>query len=222
MARRLEQLQAALGEQETPPAKATGISPQPTSVNSRVTSGTARLIITAIMSALFGAGMMWLSTSGTSAPTTPAASLHSATAAPVVAPLPAEAKPLAPLTTEISDKAHVGDLLENWRKSWMLRDVSGYLNAYSQNFAPADGNSHDAWVAARTSKLSAGAPIDIQIRELGVERINADQFKATFLQDYASGSYREMARTKTLIVARENGTWKITKEWITDNKPITR
>ena len=76
-------------------------------------------------------------------------------------------------------------------------------------------------MAARTSKLSAGAPIAIQIRELGIERINADQFKATFLQDYSSGSYREMARTKTLLITRENDEWKIIREWVAEN-PLTQ
>ena len=34
----------------------------------------------------------------------------------------------------------------------------------------------------------------------------------SFQQDYASGSYREVGRGKTLDVAREGGEWKIIRE----------
>jgi ketosteroid isomerase-like protein len=222
MARRLEQLHAALGEPEAAPAKTAGIQNHPAVIDSGKSFGTGSLIITAMISALFGAGLMWLSTPHGATSATRAPALLSMPSPPAATPALREAALLAPAMPEISDKTRVGELLEAWRNAWAQRDIAGYLATYSQQFTPADGNSRDAWVAARSKKLSAGAPIDIQIRELGIERINADQFKATFLQDYAAGSYREMARTKTLLIARENDGWKITKEWMAENKLATR
>lgn len=216
MARRLEQLHTALGDSAAAPttaATAQNVSPSPESAKS---VGTVALIITAIVSALSGAGTMWLC--APQAPTHLPPVLQTMAGAPVVVPTLREPAFVAPSTSEPSDKTKISQLLDAWRNAWAQRDIASYLNAYSQQFTPADGNTRNTWVATRTKKLSAGAPIDIQIRELGIERINGDQFKATFLQDYASGSYREMARTKVLLIARENGEWKITKEWLEENK----
>ena len=222
MARRLEQLHTALGEPEASPAIAADIKKRPAAIASEKPFGTGSLITTAMISALFGAGLMWLSLPHGPTPGTRAPAVLSLPAPPVAAPAIPEAALPASATTVISDKARVGELLEAWRNAWAQRDIAAYLNAYSQQFTAVDGSPRDTWVAARTKKLSAGAPIDIQVRELGIERLNADQFKATFLQDYASGSYREMARTKVLLISRENGEWKITKEWMAENKPTTK
>lgn len=218
MARRLEQLHTALGESAVAPAKAVTAHTLPPALESVKSFGVGSIIATAMISALFGAGLMWLGTPQAETRTTPAP--LPLIAAPPQTATAARSEPVlaAPATTEISEKTKIGELLNTWRNAWAQRDIASYLNAYSQQFTPADGNTRNTWVAARTKKLSAGAPIDIQIRELGIERLNADQFKATFLQDYASGSYRETAQTKVLLIARENGEWKITKEWLAENK----
>ncbi|MBU1365239.1 MAG: hypothetical protein KKE51_15600 [Gammaproteobacteria bacterium] len=210
MARRLAQLHTALGEADVAPDGAKTIAPPAAATHPANTAGTGSLVATGLLAALLGASLMWLALQAQPLPTEPATKLQ-ATTRP--APLPA----IAPAATKISDTARIGELLENWRMAWTQRDIGGYLNSYSQQFEPTDGQPRAAWAAARTKKLAPGAPIDIQIHELGIERLNADLFKATFLQDYASGSYRETARTKTLLVAREDGEWKITREWMTEN-----
>ena len=210
MARRLQQLQAALGNNEN-------IAPMPETAQpvaasrSRNAVGTGALALSCALSALLGAGAMWLSTDSdlgakATAPITVAAAVSS------TAPQAPQMAPAVPAEPEVSDTTRINDLLEAWRNAWSQRDIAGYLNAYSQQFSPADGSSRDAWVAARTKKLAAGAPIDIQIKRLSIKRIDADQFKASFLQDYASGSYRETARTKTLLMVREGNAWKIRQE----------
>lgn len=222
MARRLEQLQTALGESDAAPAKATTSQALPPELKSEKTFGAGSLIITAMISALSGAGMMSLFVPHAEVPARPVPAPQVLAVAPATAPARRETALVAPSNTEINDKTRIGEVLDAWRNAWIKRDIASYLNAYSQQFTPADGNTRNTWVAARAKKLSAGAPIDIQIRELGIERLNGDQFKATFLQDYASGSYREMARTKVLLIARENGEWKITKEWLEENKLATK
>lgn len=218
MARRLEQLHAALGEPEATPAQTAAINKLPAKVNSGNSTRTGALIITALISALLGAGVMRLATQHEQAPAAMAPALLALAAPLTTSPAPRQPTAIASGTKGISDQTQVSEVLEAWRSAWAQRDIAGYLNIYSQQFSPIDGNTREAWAAARTKKLAAGAPIDIQIRELGIERLNADQFKATFLQDYASGNYREMARTKVLLIARENGEWRITKEWLAENK----
>jgi ketosteroid isomerase-like protein len=208
MTRRLEQLQAALGETATAPEPAVDRkNPPPVA---RRGFGTSALFITSLLSTLFGASLMWLATQHEPAPGKPAVEVQSiATQMPAAAAIPAAVAP----KLEITDEKQLGDLLEAWRSAWTQRDTAAYLSTYSQDFAPADGNGREAWVEARKKKLSTGAPIDVRIHNLGLERIDEHHFKATFRQDYASGSYREIARPKTLLIAREGSDWRITREW---------
>jgi len=210
MIRRLEQLHTALGETHDAPGSGQAPHRPDTAIQPANTVGKDSLVTTGLIAALLGAGLMFLALQTRLLPTEPVANIQTAAR-------PAPAPAVAPAATKISDKARIGELLENWRKAWAQRDIAGYLNSYSQLFVPTDGQPRAEWAAARAKKLAPGAPIDIQIHELGIERLNADQFKATFLQDYASGSYHETARTKTLLIARENGEWKITREWMTEN-----
>jgi hypothetical protein len=211
MARRLEQLRAAMGESESAPIQEANTGYRHANASARPPARSGSRILTSILSALFGAGMMWLATPQEHTPAPPEPVLNTVavttTARTTAAP---QTTPLA--SPELSDEKRIGQLMESWRNAWSQRDVTGYLNAYSQQFSPADGSSHDAWVSARVKKLSAGQPISIQIRNLRIECIDADQFRATFQQDYASGGYRETGRSKTLLIARENGEWRIRQE----------
>ncbi|MBL8428463.1 MAG: hypothetical protein JNJ95_01040 [Dechloromonas sp.] len=215
MALRLEQLRTAQGHTEAPPIVAREVSHPVATIDSARSFRTGVLFSTAVISALCGAALMWLAT-----PSMPPSHPVAPAALSVQTPAPAQPAANVPAlgSTELNEKTQIGELLEDWRKAWAYRDIPGYLKTYGQQFSPADGKPRDSWVAARTKKLSTGAPIELQIRELGIERVNADQFRATFLQDYASGNYREMARTKTLMIAREHGEWKIIREWVAENK----
>jgi hypothetical protein len=136
---------------------------------------------------------------------------------PPAAPL-IQAAPLAPATPAIvtlpaiSDEAAINELLADWRSAWAQRDVANYLIAYSKDFKPADGSSRGSWVAARTKKVAEGAPITLDIHQLRLDRVDSDHFKASFLQDYAAGNFRETARPKTLLIAREGSEWRIIEE----------
>lgn len=66
--------------------------------------------------------------------------------------------------------------------------------------------------AARAKKLAAGAPITLDLHQLTLDRIDSDHFKASFQQDYAAGNYRETARQKTMLIAREGSAWRIVEE----------
>lgn len=219
MARRLEQLNAALGETQPPaPAFCAEVVQQPSAIATQPgkTTDVGALFVTGLLSALLGAGFMWLALQPeTHIPFAPAPMTATASHAPDI-------QPPMPVAKQISDQAEVEALLENWRNAWMQRDIVGYLKAYSTQFTPADGNSRTAWVAGRTKKLAAGAPIDVQVRKLAVEQLDTDRYQATFLQDYASGAYREMGRAKTLLLVRENGQWRISGEWMADQKPAAR
>lgn len=203
MARRLEQLEAALGNDEPPPKIPAGT---PTTTVRRG-FGAGSLVVTAIVSALAGSTAMAL-TLRQEAPR-PAAASVPVPVAETVRPVAA----IAAAVPAISDARQIEARVEAWRSAWARRDVAAYLAVYSPDFKLADGGSHDAWVAARTKKLAAGAPIALTISQLTLKPIDGEHFQATFLQDYAAGAYRESARPKTLLFARQDDEWRITGEW---------
>lgn len=202
---RLAQLNAAMGQPDdimqdpefAPPRESTA---KPAS--SKIT-----LIIVALAAAI-GWTALFSQTAQPQKPTRPtAAQIENA---PVATAAPAS--PAAVAQPTISDEATVNELLKDWRSAWSQRDVTAYLGAYSQDFKPADGSSRSAWAAARAKKLAAGAPITLDLHQLTLDRIDSDHFKASFQQDYAAGNYRETARQKTMLIAREGSAWRIVEE----------
>lgn len=155
-----------------------------------------------------------------------AAPVISTAPAPVPAPAVSAAVPLAPAPAPVTalapaaatpalvdESAQVRDLVERWRQSWAAGDVTGYLGFYSPQFVPANGLTRAHWLVARRKALTRPAGIDIKITDMRLQRLSEDQFKVEFLQDYASGNYREVAQPKTLVVVRTSTGWQIAAEW---------
>lgn len=199
MQRRLEQLNTAMGQPDEITQDPEFALPRESAAKPE--GGRVTLIVVALAAAI-GWTALFSQATQRREPVTPAAP-------PVQA---AAVAPAAVATPAIGDETAVNDLLGAWRSAWAQRDVAGYLGAYSKDFKPADGSSRDTWAAARTQKVATGAPITLDIRQLTVDRIDADHFKATFLQDYAAGNYRETARPKTMLIAREGAEWRIIEE----------
>jgi ketosteroid isomerase-like protein len=160
---------------------------------------------------------MWLALGGN--PPAPEPQTRSISAAPVVPAPPtavapaAEALPSTPPVPARSDEDQVRETLEAWRQAWSNRDSAAYLSHYSPDFAPPDGQNRTEWAAARRKNLASRTDISVQIHALQIERIAGDQMKLSFLQDYASGSYREKAQAKTLRMIRQDADWLIAGEW---------
>ncbi len=202
MQRRLAQLNAAMGQVDDI-MQDPEFAPPPEST-AKPAGSKIKLIIVALAAAI-GWTLLFSQSGQHQKQTPPSAPLTQA--APV-----APAAPIAAAQPKTSDEAAVNELLAAWRSAWSQRDVTTYLGAYSQDFQPADGSSHSAWAAARTKKVAAGAPITLDIHQLTLDRVDADHFKASFRQDYAAGNYRETARQKTMLIAREGSAWRIVEE----------
>lgn len=129
---------------------------------------------------------------------------------PAVAPVAAENLPPDPL---VNVDQEISDLLFRWMEAWTQRDADAYLAFYSQEFRPADGSSRERWAAGRRNNLrSKAGPIRLSIHDLVIVPSGASEVNAVFLQDYASGSYHEAKRPKTMQLRREESGWKIIRE----------
>ena len=201
MARRLEQLQTALGE-SFPLTSHHATSARRFQLTT--------LILASLTSAMVGAGVMRVAIAS-NLPAMPAPVVAAASAPlPVIEPAKPAEIPVAQASR--SDEQDITTLLESWRQAWQRHDVSAYLGSYGSKVRPIDGSSRDAWVAARTKKLTSQTPIEVQLRHVVIERVEPTLYQVRFQQDYAAGAYRETARAKTLLVAREDGNWKIVRE----------
>lgn len=203
LAKRLELLRSiGRGTHEVPPPLAVE---QPSKPPCCLRTGT--LLLAMLLSILAGAAMTWLSTQ--------------ASPQPVVAPAPAStptlpevvAAPVAAPKPQPSDEDRARELVENWRSAWAGRDVETYLACYGADFAPANGQTRDAWEAARRKNIASRSSIAVATNGLTFERLDALRMKVSFLQDYASGSYRETAQPKTLLLVRSEAGWLIAGEW---------
>ena len=219
---RLEQLKPSAGSAHLPssdvgatspptdpePAPFRGFSPHPP-VTGIGPGGV--LFFTALLSALAGGALTWLMMTGAKQH-----SQHSpATVKTAAAPIPtAVASAPAPMPVPGADlESRVLERVEHWRQAWVSRNIEAYLASYSPDFVPANGQSRTDWAAARQKNLSGKSDISVKISPLRVERLDNDQAKVVFLQDYASGTYRESAKPKTLLLVRAGADWQIAGEW---------
>lgn len=92
--------------------------------------------------------------------------------------------------------------------------MMAYLDHYNEAFTPADGVSRRDWIASRYRNVGGRTSIEVQIKDLQIFPLSDDRVRVGFLQDYASGSYREIARPKTLeLVLGPDDRWRIVGEW---------
>ena len=217
LAKRLEQLrELSSGAHDMPPTAQgpAAASVPPSKHPCCLRTGT--LLLAMLLSILAGAAMTWLSTHVSPQPVVaPEPIAPVAPIAPVSAPaLPevVEAPAVAP-KPQPGDEDQARELLENWRSAWAGRDVETYLACYGADFAPANGQARDAWEAARRKNIATRSSIVVAMNGLTLERLDAQRMKASFLQDYASGNYRETAQPKTLLLVRSEAGWMIAGEW---------
>jgi ketosteroid isomerase-like protein len=176
---------------------------------------TGTLLLAMLASTIIGAGAGAAWFAGPEATQRAAPAEPPAAVAPVAVPLRPEVVAAAGLATAPGpgDDDQVRALVEAWRSAWAERDVDAYLACYSADFIPANGQTRDAWASARRKNIAGRSGIIVATNGLTLERLDGRQMKARFLQDYASGSYRETAQPKTLLVVRGEAGWQIAGEW---------
>lgn len=131
--------------------------------------------------------------------------------AAVDAPVPAAVQGgPTPLPTPVASVKDVEAAVEAWRSAWAARDLSRYLAAYTPDYRPADGLSHDAWVAQRKERLRSARGLRVQVDQLKVE-VEGDRATARFLQRYRAGSLDDQVRKRLVLVQSAEG-WKISEE----------
>lgn len=130
------------------------------------------------------------------------------TVSPVVA---APAVPDASAILATQEKA-VRERVETWRQAWAARDVDAYLAHYGAQFKPLKEPTRAEWAANRRRVISSRPDIVLSLSQMKLQRVDEQRWLASFLQDYASGSYVEKQQPKTLELLLENEQWVIVAE----------
>ena len=149
------------------------------------------------------------------APATAAAAPAAPVAAPQPAAQPATQPPAAaavpPPAAAPFDTAPIQSAVNTWAQAWQNQDLPAYFFAYARNFTPEGGLSRSAWETQRRDRISRPETITLRISNLQVQSVPGGAI-ATFTQDYSADTYSDSV-TKVLEMVREDGNWKITREF---------
>ena len=127
---------------------------------------------------------------------------------------PQESKPQT--LVHPNPKAEIRQLLIDWKTAWHLSaglkgDIEKYLSFYSENFIVGkfDKNS---WRENKTIRNQNKAWIEIIISDIAVDVSNdGNSAEVRFNQQYNSSNYSDISQ-KTLILVKEDSSWRITAE----------
>lgn len=102
--------------------------------------------------------------------------------------------------------------LDQWAEAWRSKDVDGYLAAYGEGFAPANGVTRDEWAKLRRQRISDKREIRLELRDIALETEATDRVRVSFVQDYRADRFVERGITKAMVLALEKGGWRILAE----------
>ncbi len=99
-----------------------------------------------------------------------------------------------------------------WKSAWQEKNISTYLNFYSQGF-DSSPKSQEAWKRARQKALSKPGKLVVDVGEVQIEP-KGKQIEMSFIQKFTSSGFSDVG-LKTLTWHLENGKWCILNErWL--------
>ncbi|MEO5341312.1 MAG: nuclear transport factor 2 family protein [Magnetococcus sp. MYC-9] len=120
---------------------------------------------------------------------------------------------VAPAATD-GAPAEVEQTINAWVQAWRSRDLQAYTAFYSDSsFVPEQFIARADWQASRARILKEAGTIQITLSDIRIAMEDADTARALFTQSYRSKRHRDTVN-KTLILVRENGSWKIIREFV--------
>ncbi len=127
------------------------------------------------------------------------------------APAAAELPKPAPAPAK-SIEEEVAEAVQAWAKAWSSQDVDAYLASYAPDFKVPGGEPRAAWEKSRRQRIAAPKSISVTVDDLKVAPEGDALARATCRQGYRSDVLQPMQTTKTLVLARSDGRWRIREE----------
>ena len=101
--------------------------------------------------------------------------------------------------------------LTAWADAWTDQNQKAYLSHYSGQYRPELGGSRKSWLETRKIRLLRPDWIKVDIQDVSMRRVAADQVQIKFRQKYESNIYRDEI-WKSINMVNENGKWLILME----------
>ena len=111
---------------------------------------------------------------------------------------------------ETGDDLEIKNMVEGWLNAWSSKNIKRYGAYYAKDFKSQGGASLQAWLDYKRGINQRYDYIKVTQRNL-VVRNQKKKSIATFIQNYESSGLKTVG-TKQLILIRENGQWKISRE----------
>lgn len=117
-------------------------------------------------------------------------------------------------------EAELAYYIDGWRRAWSRGDVSTYFEFYSQQFKPSGDRTLEQWKAQRAKRLNPKSPVELSLENVQVEFDPESQRSSVrFKQIYKSATLKDISE-KRLILANEQGRWKIIAETSQASVPV--
>jgi Flp pilus assembly protein TadD len=126
-------------------------------------------------------------------------------------PAPAPEKP-AEKPAPAAGNAEILDTVNAWAKAWSAKNVDAYLAFYGKDFKTPGGEARADWEKTRRQRISAPKSIAVTVESPKVSMGADGQASVTFRQGYRSDVLKSTSTTKTLVLARADGRWRIQQE----------
>jgi ketosteroid isomerase-like protein len=103
-------------------------------------------------------------------------------------------------------------VVEDWARAWTAQDPDAYLAFYAPDFKTPGGEPRAAWEKGRRLRIATPKSITLTVENAKVEFDGDDKASVTFRQLYKSDIVAQSATSKTLVLVRADGRWKIQQE----------
>jgi len=104
----------------------------------------------------------------------------------------------------------VESAVQAWAAAWSSKNMTKYLGAYGEGFAPPGRQSRKAWEEERRLRIVGKARISVKVSELQI-KVDGDRAVANFRQAYKADNQTVSSR-KQLFFQKVGPRWLIVKE----------
>jgi ketosteroid isomerase-like protein len=110
----------------------------------------------------------------------------------------------------------VFEAVESWARAWSSKDVDAYLAAYAADFKTPQGEPRAAWEKVRRQRIASPKSITVTIDGPKMTVVAPDRVQVDFNQLYRSDIVSTSLTTKTLVLVKADGRWRIQQEIATN------
>lgn len=108
-------------------------------------------------------------------------------------------------------KIEINFAIDQWKNAWQSGQTDRYLEMYSNEFTPANGQSLSNWKQQRSLRVTPNKKIQLELSKFDVSFISNTKVRVNFDQFYVSSNYSDVTR-KELVFIKQQDQWKIQSE----------